>query len=107
MKKKSKKQAASWFVVILIAIGRDIALAAVISAFFCLMKWIGSLLLWSKSPSWGDFLGGGIGVFVLLFLLDVFSIIRYIVRCKRDPLFKEMSERTGIQWRDYKKLKGL
>ena len=105
MRRKSFNSSVSLFLVILMTIGKNIALAAVISALFCLMKWIGSFLSLSKNPSWGNFLGGWIGVFSFLFLLNIFSIIRYIVRCKRDPFFKEMSERTGIGWEDYKRMK--
>lgn len=45
----------------------DAVLAFVISAVLCLAKYVGSLLGWCVRPTWlYDFLGGALGVFVLL-----------------------------------------
>lgn len=107
MRKNNIKSTASWFGVIILAIIRAAALGVVISGFFCFTKWIGSLLSWCKHPSWIDFFGGWIGIFAFIFLLYLIGIIKHIVRCKKDPVFKDMSEKAGIQWEDYKKLKGL
>lgn len=105
MKKNNRKSALGWVGAIMLMVIRDAALGAAVSALFCLFKWIGSLMSLCGAPTWSNFLGGGVGISAFLFLLDMFSTARYAVRCKRDPVFKSMSERTGIEWKDYQRFK--
>lgn len=105
MGKNNRKSVLGSLGAIMLMVIRDAALGAAISALFCLFKWIGSMVPLCGAPTWSNFLGGGVGISAFLFLLDMFSTTRYAVRCKRDPVFKEMSERTGIEWKDYQRLK--
>lgn len=105
MKKNNRKSALGWLGAIMLMVIRDAALGAAVSALFCLFKWIGSLMSLCGAPTWSNFIGGGVGISAFLFLLDMFSTARYAVRCKRDPVFKEMSDRAGVEWKDYQRLK--
>ena len=93
-----------YFKVISLMAVKDIFIGALVSAFFCFCQWIGGLFSLCSGPTWGKFLYGGLGVFALLFILNMIGAIRHLVRCRRDPVYKDMSERTGISWEDYQKL---
>ena len=89
---------------ILVAIIKDAIFASVASGVLCLFKYIGSLLGWCGRPTWlYDFLGGALGVFVLLVAFNGIAIVVHFIRCWRDPVFKDASERSGMRWRDYKR----
>lgn len=79
--------------------------AALLSGFFWFCKWIGSLLSICDKPTLVNFLGGGIGLFVVLFLHRMFWIIRDIRRRIKDPVYDSMANATGISYSDYKKLR--
>ena len=79
--------------------------AALTSAVFCLFKWIGSLIGICENVKWWDFLGGGVGLFVLFFSHRMFWIFRDMYRRKKDPVYDAMTNSTGISYKDYIKLK--
>lgn len=79
--------------------------AALTSAVFCLFKWFGSLIGICENVKWWDFLGGGVGLFVLFFGYKMFWIFRDMYRRKKDPVYDAMANSTGISYKDYKKLR--
>lgn len=78
--------------------------SVILSGFFCLCKWIGSLLSICDNPTLANFLGGGMGLFVVLFLHRMFWIIRDMRRRIKDPVYDQMANATGISYKDYKRL---
>lgn len=79
--------------------------AAVVSGIFCLFKWIGSLLGTNEPPAWGNFIGGGIGIFAFLFLYKTVWLIKDTKRRIEDPVYDELSKSAGLSYKDYKKFK--
>lgn len=76
-----------------------------LSAVFSLLQWIGSLLSWSKPPTWSKFLWGSLVLFVVLVVYHLFLFLLTVRRCMKDPVFRKMHVETGISWRDYKMLR--
>jgi hypothetical protein len=58
----------SFIAATLLLVLKDGLISAIISAFFCLLKWLGSLMSICSSPTWSNFLWGGLGVFALFFI---------------------------------------
>jgi len=79
--------------------------AVLLSGFFWLCKWIGSLLSICDQPTLSNFLGGGIVLFVVLFLHRMIWIIRDMRRRIKDPIYDQMANATGISYKDYKQLR--
>ena len=63
-----------------------VALSIVLSAFYSGCKWLLSLLSVCGAPTWGDFLYGGLGVFIVLFICTIFKVARMF---KDDQMDKE------------------
>lgn len=53
----------------------DAVWAFVFSAVLCLAKYVGSLFGWCSRPTWlYNFIGGALGVFVLLYVYDMLHL---------------------------------
>ena len=79
--------------------------SAILSALFCLIQWLLSLTGLCSIPSWHKFLFGGLALFCFLFLLYSYNTIITLYRYHKDSVFREANIRTGISWRDYKRLR--
>jgi len=62
-------------------------------------------LLFHGNVTRGQFLWGAVAIFLLLFLDYIYNWIRTIILMKKDPVFKQMTEQSGISWKDYKKMR--
>ena len=80
--------------------------SAVLSAIFCLIQWLLSLIGLCNTPSWNKFLWGGVALFCFLFLLYSYKTIITLYRYYKDPVFREANLKMGISWKDYKRLRG-
>lgn len=56
---------------------------------------------------WETVLYGSLGWFVFLHIYGIISVIVYWARCKKHPVFKEMSIHGGIEWKTYKRFSVL
>lgn len=86
--------------VILKSLLMDALLALGISGAISLIR-----LLFHGNVTRIEFLGGALGIFLFLFLDYIYNWVRTIILMKKDPVFKQMTMQTGINWRDYKKIK--
>ena len=59
------------------------------------------------SSYWESVLYGSLGWFAFLNIYGIISVIVYWARCKKDPVFKEMSIHGGIEWKTYKRFSVL
>ena len=53
------------------------------------------------------FLSGAAVIFVAWFVASIISTIVELSRFRKEPRYKNLRERTGISWKDYKKFKGI
>lgn len=81
---------------------RDAVIAATISGVLCLTQWIGSLMSMCKAPTWHIFLWGWLGVFVVLYTAHLIHAKIEYTRKRKDPVYKQMNEESGIDYRTYK-----
>lgn len=70
-----------------------------ISGLICLIS-----LIFTK-VSWQQFWWQAGGIFVFFLVDYIYNWSRTIILMKKDPVFKTMTEHTGISWKDYKRLK--
>lgn len=80
-------------------------ISLLISAVFCLLQWLGSLMSLCGAPTWGKFFWGAVGIFVLLLILYFINFGRNASHYD-DPTFREMNQKSGISYEDYKRIKG-
>lgn len=78
---------------------------AVISAVFCAIQWVLSLLSFCSKPTLSKFVWGAVVLFAVLFLYTCYTTAMTMFRFRKDPVFKDAHLKTGISWRDYKRLK--
>lgn len=76
-----------------------------LSALFSLCQLLLSLASVCDPPTWQKFFGGAIVLFIIFFLNGCFQVLLYYIRCRRDPVFKQVNLKSGLSWRDYKRLK--
>lgn len=78
---------------------RDAILALFISGVICLVRLV------FATVTANQFWGGALGVFAILALVNIYNWVRTLLLMRKDSAFKEMTLKTGISWRDYKRLK--
>ena len=64
---------------LLLLLLKDTVIAAFISAFLCLLKWVGSLLSICQPPTWVNFMWGGIGVAALFFIPHLIKMTAHFI----------------------------
>lgn len=74
--------------------------AIVISAVCSVLHW-----LFTQELTWKKFIGGTLGIFLLLLIWAVFNTIRELYRFHKDPEYKHAYLTLGIKWDDYQRLK--
>lgn len=99
------KNAIVFFSTLLMIILKSVFWAALFSALFCFIKWIGSLLFKWNTPTWTEFWAGGLTLFVLFFVHRLLWIIRDMKRRMREPEYDFMANSTGISYNEYVRLK--
>ena len=55
--------------------------------------------------TWTQFFAGAAGILAFFILDWIYNLVRTLTLMKKDPIFKTMTETTGISWRDYKRMK--
>lgn len=70
-----------------------------LSGFFSIIR-----IIFHGSVTRGQFFGGARMIFLVLVLDYIYNWVRTLVLMKKDPVFKSMTMRTGISWRDYKRM---
>lgn len=83
---------------------RELLFAIVTSAILTFGKFIFHLFGVCASPTFKDFLWGGIGVFAFLFGYRIVYTVVTLIRYKRYPTFKKANQIMGTSWRDWKRL---
>ncbi len=81
---------------------KDALVSVLISAVFCFIQWIGSLMSICSSPTWHKFLWGALGVFVVLYVAHLVHALVEHERKRKDPSYRDMNEDGGIDYRTYK-----
>lgn len=76
------------------------------SAFFAFLHWLWGVIAGKDNAFLGPFIHGAIGLFVIFTLFAIISFVAEVIRLRRDPNYMRMKERTGIKWKDYKRMKG-
>ena len=86
-------------IVLLSQLLQDALTALAISGIISLIRMI------FTQVKWGQFFFGALAIFLFLFLDGIYNWIQTIRLMRKDPVFREMTTRTGISWRDYKKMR--
>lgn len=92
---------------ILLGLLRIVLFSLVISAVFCGFQWLFFLVgIAENGATWDKFLWGALGIAIFLAIYTLITIAITMYRMYKDPIFKDAHLKTGISWKDYKKITG-
>lgn len=84
---------------------RELIISILLSALFTLGQFVCSLLKITSRPGWKDFLWGAAGIFVVLIVYRIVASMRLAYLYKKHPDFWNANKKTGITWKEYKKVR--